>query len=897
MMDRLRQFFRRLAAPFRSTQAEHELAREIRSHLRLLEDRFLAEGMSPDEARFAAQRAFGGVEQAKEHQRDARSFRWIDDSRIDFKLGARMLVKYPGLSLVGGFGLAAAIAIGMSAFAFFYAYIYAPLPLDEGDRVVGVEHWNVEVNNEEQRALHDFVEWRQDLRTVQDLSAFRTIGRNLIVPGGVNEPVQIAEITASAFTLVRTSPLLGRGLVTDDERIGAPPVVVIGYDVWQSRFGASPDVIGRDVRLGNTVHTIVGVMPDGFKFPVNHSYWTPLRIDLSAFGRRQGPAVFIFGRLAPRVTLADAQAELRTIGDRASKQFPETHATLEPRVMPYAHPIMDIQGITAWQFATMQATMSVLLFVVAINLGILVYARTATRHGEIAIRTALGATRRRIVGQLFIESLVLSGIAAAVGLLLSRYGMRVGHQIMQMEGPGATPYWIDFGIPAAAYGYLILATLLAAVISGVIPALRATGSQVQNTLRELGGSSGLQLGRTWTLLIVVQVALTVAGLPMAISMGWGEARGATTRPAFAAERFIVAPFRLDPEPPPATNAAEYQRDVATRFQKLHSDFAARVEAEPEVSDVTMSWAIPGNEPEQRIELEQGELASAAPTVSVNRIAGDFFDAFDAPMLIGRRLTPGDITSNAVVVNRAFVQRVLGDGPALGRRIRYRDANAASQTVPAPQGEWHEIVGVVADLQINRADPSLVDPVVFHMLDVSEATTLTLIVRTRGADAAALVPRLRDIAVALDPTVRITPRPMLELYRQMDLAFQLMALAIGLIIISVMLLAAAGIYALMSFTVSQRRKEIGIRAAMGADARRLLISVFSRAAGQLGAGVAAGLALAVGLDVATSGDALGSAGLTVLPVIAVAMVVVGLLAALGPARRGLHIHPTEALREP
>jgi hypothetical protein len=473
--------------------------------------------------------------------------------------------------------------------------------------------------------------------------------------------------------------------------------------------------------------------------------------------------------------------------------------------------------------------------------------------------------------------------------------MQVGHQIMQMEG-AAMPYWIDYGIPAATYGYLILATLLSAVISGVIPALRATGRQVQHTLRELGGSSGLRLGRTWTALIVAQVALTVAGLPIAIAGSWGEVRAAMTRPAFTAERFIVAPFRIDPEPPPSMNPVEYRRDAATRFQKLHTDFAARVEAEPEVSDVTMAAMIPGDESTRQIEIDQRERAGDAPAVSVNRVAEDFFDTFDAPVLLGRRLTSADISGHAVVVNRAFVQRVLGGGPALGRRFRYREAGS-SQLPAAPGGEWQEIVGVVADLQINRSDPGLVDPVVFHMLDVSEATVLTLIVRTRGGDAAAVAPRLREIAVSLDPTVRITPRPMLDLYRQMDLALRLVALAIALIIVSVLLLSGAGVYALMSFTVSQRRREIGIRAAMGADARRLLISVFSRAAGQLAAGVAIGIVLAVTLDAASGGDALGAFGLTVLPVIAAAMVVVGLLAALGPARRGLRIHPIEALREP
>lgn len=894
-MTLLRRFLRRLVAPFRSSRAEDDLAREIRSHLQLLEDRFLAEGMSPEAARYAAQRAFGGVEQAKEHQRDSRSFRWIDDSRIDFKLGARMLKKYPGLSIVGGIGLAAAIAIGFTAFAFMYSYLYSTLPIDEGDRVVALENWNVERNNEERRSLHDFVVWRHELRTLEELSAFRTIGRNLIVPGGTVEPVQIAEITASAFTLTRVPPLLGRFIVEEDEQPGARPVVVIGHDVWQSRFGSDPAIVGRDVRLGNNVHTVVGVMPDGFRFPVNHGYWVPLRFDLSAFGRGQGPAVFVFGRLARGAEISDAQAEVTIIGDRASAQFPETHATLEPRVMPYAHPIMDIQGVSAWWFVSVQATMSLLLVIVSVNLAILVYARTATRHGEIAVRTALGASRRRIVGQLFIESLVLSALAAGVGLLLAQIGLRTGNQIMQLEGGASIPYWINDAVPAAGYLYVALVTIGSAVISGVLPALRATGRRVQHTLRELGGSSGMRLGPTWTTLIIAQVALTVAGLPMAISMGWGEGRTATKRPAFAAEQFLVAPFRLDSEPPASVDAAQYRRDLAIRFEKLRTDFQALVEAEPEVSDVTTATLVPGNESLQRIEIDQHADASAAPTVYVNRVAEDFFEAFDAPLLTGRRLTSADVGGHVVVVNRAFVRRMLGNGEALGRRIRYRDVRDTDAIALAPE-QWYEIVGVIADLQTNAIDPTLVDANVFHMLDPTQTSVLTLIVRTRGGDASNFAGKLRSILSTLDPTARITPRPMLELYRQMDLALRLVMLVMGLVTLSVLLLSAAGIYALMSFTVSQRKKEIGIRAAMGADARRLLMSIFSRAAGQLGAGVAAGMVFAVALDVASSGEALGTAGLTVLPVIAIAMVVVGLLAAFGPARRGLRIQPTEALRD-
>lgn len=893
-MSTVKRFLRRLAAPFRSTQAERDLAREIRAHLRLLEDRFLAQGMSPDEAKSAAQRAFGGVEQAKEHQRDARSFRWIDNSRIDFKLGARMLVKYPGLSLVGGIGLAAAIAISATAFAFFYSYMYATLPLEDGERIVAVENWNVEINNEERRSLHDLVAWRNELRRVEQLSAFRTIGRNLIVPGGANEPVQVAELTASAFAVARVPPVLGRYLVAEDERAGAPLVLVIGHDVWQSRFASDPSIIGREVRLGHAVHTIVGVMPAGFAFPVNHSYWTPLRIDLAAYGRRQGPGVFIFGRLAPGVQMADAQAEVAAMGDRASAKFPDTHARLEPRVMPYAHPILDIQGVSAWGFVTMQATMSVLLVVVAVNLGILVYARTATRQGEIAVRTALGASRGRIVGQLFIESLVLAALAAAAGLLLMRAGLQTGHRLMQLEGV-PMPYWIDYRNSGAAYLYLAALTILSAVISGVLPALRATGRKVNTTLRELGGTSGMRLGTTWTSLIIAQVALAVVGLPMAISIGWGEVRSATTRPAFAAESFLVAPFRLDAEPHAATNAQQARRDLVLRFTKLRTDLMARVEAEPDVSDVTTALMIPGSESPQRMEIDQMTMNGGPSTVFVNRVAEDFFDTFDAPLLTGRPLAAADVNARVVVVNRSFVQRVLGDGHALGRRIRYRDVRDTDGG-QIPENEWHEIVGVFGDLQTNSFDPTLVDPVVFHPLNPADTTAATLIVRLRGADAAGFAPRLRTILTTLDPTARIVARPMLDLYRQMDLALRFVALVIVLMILSVLLLSAAGIYALMSFTVAHRRKEIGIRAAMGADARRLLASVFSRAAAQLGGGVAAGIALAIVMDIATNGEALGPAGLAMVPIIATMMIIVGLLATFGPARRGLRMSPTEALRD-
>ncbi|HWI20841.1 MAG TPA: ABC transporter permease, partial [Vicinamibacterales bacterium] len=424
-MTTIRRLIFRLLSFFRPGAAEAELSREIRSHLQLLEDEFASKGMARDEARLAARRAFGGVEQAKELQRDARGFRWLDNSRMDFTLGARMLAKYPGMSLIGGVGQAVGVAIGAAFFAFFYSFIYATLPVEDGERIVALENWDLERNNEMRQSMHDLVTWRREMKTVGEIGAFRTIARNVTSSGGSVEAVRVAQITADGFNITRVAPVIGRSIVATDEGAGAQPIVVIGYDVWHSRFGGDVSVLGRELRLGNVVHTVVGVMPEGHAFPVNHSYWIPLSPD-GALGPREGPDVFIFGRLRDGASMEQAQAELAALGAQAASASPLTHARLQPRVMPYAHPILDIQGINTRDFLAVQSLISLLALIVAINVGVLIYARTATRQREIAVRTALGASRRRVVGQLFIEALVLSAAASAAGIALARFGMTQG---------------------------------------------------------------------------------------------------------------------------------------------------------------------------------------------------------------------------------------------------------------------------------------------------------------------------------------------------------------------------------------------------------------------------------------------------------------------------------------
>ncbi|HEX7238749.1 MAG TPA: ABC transporter permease, partial [Longimicrobiaceae bacterium] len=752
---------------------------------------------------------------------------------------------------------------------------------------------DVSVNDEERRSLHDFLAWRGELRSVRELGAFRTVDRNLVTGDEPPEPVRVAEMTAAGFGVARVPPRLGRYLVPADEEPGAPPVLVIGHDVWRSRFAGDPGVVGRDVRLGSAVHTVVGVMPEGFAFPMSQSWWTPLRADPSGHGRREGPEIFVFGRLAPGATMEGAQAELAALGRRTAAAFPETHAKLRPVVMPYTRSLTDMQGgVPFWSLARMQLLTSLLLVVVALNVAVLVYARTAMRQGEIAVRSALGASRRRIVAQLFVEALVLSLGAAAAGFALAQYAVRVGLRLFyvsEMDSARA-PFWLDYGLRPSAVLFTLALAVVAAVIVGVLPALQVTG-RLRSRLGELGGGPGLRLGRTWTALIVAQVAISVAVLPATVSLGWFAIRSSATRPTFPAEEFVAARLELDPESAPGGGTAR----SGNRLEEL----MRRLAAEPAVAGVTYRAHLPGRGGTVRVEgvpapADSPDGHDVAPT----GVHPGYFDVFGARLLTGRRFEPGDLgeEATAVVVSEAFVRQVLGGGGALGRRVRHVVPDGGEGSGRGEAGPWYEVVGVVEDPATNAADPELVTPRVYYPVAPARVQEVTLTVRLRGGAPADFTNRLREVAASVDPSLRLgAVRSMAE----GDLVDRVSGRGVGVVIVlvllSVFLLSAAGVYALMSFTVTQRRKEIGIRTALGAHPRQVVRSICARAAGQIGVGLAVGVAAAAGLEGLTGGGLMDGRGATILPALAAVMAVVGLLAALGPVRRGLRIAPTEALR--
>jgi putative ABC transport system permease protein len=876
----------------RPDQLDAAMDEEMRFHIDMEAERLVRERrLDPAEARRQACVAFGGVEKYKEAGRDTRWFRWIDPIALDVRLAARMLIKHRGLTVAGGFAMAVAIGLGAVGFEVLSEVLDPALPLKDGERIVALQYATSSPGGPERRVLHDYHALREELTSIEQLSAFRSMHRNLVTGTAPPESVRVAEITASGFAVAATPPHLGRYLVAADEQGAAPPVLVIGYDAWRSGFARDPRVIGRSVTLSGVQHTVVGVMPEGFKFPVDHQYWTPLRANPLAYERLQGPELFLFGRLAPGVSLQQAQAQLTTIGRRTAAAHPGTHEHLRPVLLPYPREHLDLTdpGLV-WLLRIAQLLVAALTFVVAVNLGILVYARTVTRLGEIAVRTALGASRRRILTQLFVETLVLAMVAAAAGLVLA--GAILERVQAMLPANGAVPFWFDFGLSPATVVYAISLAAFAGVIMGVVPGFKATGRGMHASVRDLNGRTGARLGSVWTTLVVAQVAVAVAVLPAALFFASQFVRMELTGPGFPAHEFMVGTVLHAEHGATARGAAN--ADVE-RMRSRRLELLTRLQSEPGVVAVTYSSAVPGFASGPGVEFDRGTPVSdtTALQVSTLRVSPDFFTVYGAAMLAGRAFSPGDMgAANSVVVNHTFVQQFLATDSALGVRFRYPGAQSPGSAV---QDEWYHIVGVVRDFpRFSPAPGSDGEPTVYHAAAPGDVYPFTLTVRFTGSVPDTFVHRFRQIGVEVDPTLQLRrAMPLSVFYDDVRSIWRQLAWGLGLVTTSVLLLSAAGIYALMSFTVAQRTREIGIRAALGAAPRQLLFSIFGRATRQLALGVLLGsLVSAAVFTVADLGVGRSAA---LLLTVAGVMLIVGLLSAVGPARRGLQIEASETLK--
>jgi predicted permease len=887
----------------RPSQVDADMSDEMRFHIEMEAQRLQQRGLSSEDAQRQAAIAFGGIEKYRGAGRDAFGFTWMRGMSVDFKLGLRMLRKYPGLTTVALFALSLAIGAGAAYLEFVNDLLHGKLPFPDAGRIVGIQVWDQESGDPDPKQTANFVAWRNSLRSIEELAAYRALERNLVTEDGRAEPVRGVEISAAAFHIAQVPPLLGRPLQPEDERVGAAPVAVIGYDVWTARLGADPDVIGKSVRLGKASYTIVGVMPASFGLPSRHSLWVPLQLNEGFYPRRQGPPTRMFGKLAPGMTISTAQAELTALADRAAADFPATDRLLRPVVLPYVESLWSAVEDSRMQTLVLYGANVFFVGLLALcgaNIATLVFARTATRDVEISVRTALGASRARIAGQLFAEALVLSSLAAIVGLAIGSYTLKWVKGVVT-AGMGPLMFWWDDRLEPETFLYAAALAVGAALIIGVTPALKATNARVQDRLKQSTGatSGGMTFGGGWTAVIVTQVAVTVIFLAIVGMLGWSAyvTNGGDRNRSFPAKDYVA--LRLMLERADFDTLSPEQADAAYRRQlrNTYAEFARRLSVEPAVAGATYGTRLPGmNFREMFVEIDgrQAVTPSHGQLLHAGSVGVNYFDVFRSSLVAGRLFTDADLATNSAVaiVDQTFVNTILKGQEAVGRHVR-----EMPQEGKAP-GPWLEIVGVVTDL----TDPTNKKPgesLIFRPAAAETTVPLYMAVRAR-TDAAAMMSRLRVIAGEIDPSARLTEMMTLDAVGEADLvALDFFARLLAGVGIVAMILAMAGVYALMSFTVARRTPEIGIRVALGANPRRIVTSTFARAFTQVTIGLglggipAAAIVAVVGPEVAATNGNEVATWTCLLSLLLVAMVTA--FACVFPARRALQIQPTDALK--
>ncbi|HET9372479.1 MAG TPA: ABC transporter permease [Vicinamibacterales bacterium] len=817
---------------------------------------------------------------------------WPRGLQFDVKLGTRMLLRYPGLTFVAGLAIAFAIFVGAALFEFIAQTLPGShLPLPHGERVVGLRYRQRTQTTSAPLRPGDLSAWRDEIASIEKVGAFRTVTRNLIGEDGADAAVETAVMSAAGFELAATPPALGRVLIDADAARDAPPVVVLGHRVWRSRFHADPAIVGRAVRIDGVQTTIVGVMPEGFGFPIAHDLWMPLRLDDASDDAIAG--LKMFGRLKPDATIDIAQAEIDALTRRRAISDPARYANLIGQVQHYRESLFERPITLMFRVVIMQLNVFAALFLmlVAANVGLLMFARAAGRERELAVRSALGAGRARIVTQFFVEALVLAATATTVGLAAVGPGLEwLSWQIIAMGG-GHPPFWFRTAVSGPTALYSAGLALFAAVVAGVPPALKATGRGLQPRLAQGSGSGGLRFGGTWSAVVITQIAATVVFTAGALLMVRQAQRSGSMDVRFPAGEYLTFQVSIDDGKASGESYATMLRELQRRLGDAGG-----------VSGVAIADRLPLMvHPSRGVEVDSGDasaIVDGAPAdqeVSLAAVDDGFFDVFGAPIVAGRRFDASDNGSNArtVIVDTFFVEQILGGRNAVGRRIRFTDWHD-----PDAPPAWHTIVGVVRDLETDRPGSLHLDeppmPVVYRPLFRNLASdAVRVAIHATGHDR--LRSTLQRTASAVNPSLRVQEVGTLDDIASGEVAFwRFWAKLIFLVSSVAMTLSLAGIYAVMSFTVARRTREIGVRVALGGRAPRIIAEILRGPIAQVAGGIAAGCVLVFIMLWTMTARPMSMIDLASLLGLGAAMTIICTLAGLGPMRRALRVQPADAL---
>jgi putative ABC transport system permease protein len=868
---------------------DREIDDEIASHLAEATDDYIRQGLSPEDARRAARRRFGGVTQAREVYRQVGSFAWLDDLARDLRFGLRILTKNPWITLAAVIALAIGIAANNTVFTIVNAILLRDLPFEQPDRIVAI---GARAGNGRTLtagvSYPDAEGWRSAVRTFEGLGVMRETTMNVGDAQATPERVIGAYISAGAFGVLRQRPTLGRDLSPDDDRRGAVPVVILGHSLWRNRYGADPGVLGRTVRVNGLPSIVIGVMPDGFRFPTRSRLWQPLALlpdrILADRGARELSA---FGRLAAGITIDQATADLSGIGGALAQQYPDTNRDVAPIVAPYHERSVGRRGQSA--LPVLMGVVGAVLLIACANVANLLLSRAAARSHEIAIRMAIGAGRAQIVRQLLIESLLLATIAGAVGWGLSLTVVRAIDGAL--GGDIGLPYWIRITMDERVFAFSVGISLATAFIFGLVPALQTSKPGITNMMVEGGrGTAGPGRSRRWAHgLVVFQLALT----PILLTGGGLMMRSIVAQyemdPGVATDRIMWARLDLpDARYPAAVDRARFYRQLDERLARAPGVIAGMVSHAPFSGGAGRHlWR----------DDEAVARDPRRPRVLAVTTGPRYFQTFRRAIARGSELPLLDAVDGTapVVINEWLAASVFPGEDPIGRRIRLTVPGGT----PREPGSFI-IAGIAPDIRQSSTEDSSGHNGVVYMSYATNPLAAASIVARSDQDPSTVAAMLREQVRAVDPDIPLYEvMPLNDVLASSDERVGLRVFGSMFVVFAVvaLLLATVGLYAVTAYAAAQRTREIGLRVALGARAAQIWWLVTRSAAMQLGLGLSLGMGGAIGVGGLLERMLVGTNTIdpAMLLAVAVLLVVVSFSACLFPVRRAMRLDPAIVLR--
>ena len=748
---------------------------------------------------------------------------------LDVRSGIRMLFKYPTLSTVSILTLGLGIGLSTTVFCVVNGGMFKGLPFPEADRIVALSATAPSQNQPRQPiSVQDLSIWQARQTVFEKIGAYTFSAMNLSAEDGRPERFSGGQLTVPAFEALGVQPLLGRGFRDGDDRPGAEPVILLGYSLWRDRYRSSPSIVGQAIRVNGKPRTVIGVMPEKFAFPILETLWTPLSIDPLATPRGQGPNYLVIARLKAGVGVQEAQAQATAIAGQLEREFPETNRGVGAAVMRYAERVLGPE-IYALLYTMLGAGIGVLL-IACVNVSNLLVARASLRRREVAVRLALGAGRARVIRQHLTEVLVLAILGGGIGVLLSIYGMRWFTQALSVNPP---PFWITFGLDYRVMLFVIALIVLASLFAGALPAMHAARVSAGAALKDDSRSStSARLGKFSSGLVIAELAVSCGLLIAAGLMIKSVVQLKNVRMPFAVENVLTARIDLP--------QASYPNPAASI--RFYEQLLPRLREIPGIEGATLSDGLPaagnGSIPVQ-IEGKAYPQKSDYPLAREGIVTPGYFATFQTPLLGGREFTSADTsTSQAVaIVNESFARTHFPNVDPVGHQMKRIRPTAEP---------WLTIVGVVPDLLMEGIGNNNASPVGYYIpiaqSDVANGVRMAL--RTRG-DPAGVTSLVRSTVASLDPDLAIyeidTMQRVIERQTWFYKVFGTFFMAFGF---CALFLAAAGLYGVMSFAVTQRTREMGVRSALGAQGHALVLLVMRKSVLQLGVGLVLGLGLAL-----------------------------------------------------